>query len=197
MVAVTHVDPESHATVGVEVIDVDVVESVTLPVVNVVEVALMLQPAPDPVASPTSSAWFAVTVWLSPFSVAVKVTFGGALTKASEPPVTVAVAVAAPAGAAGSSQARHSIAAAPIAIALRWVRTTKPSIPPGNGGQVGGKGQNLRNHPTVPTALPGLGDPGPHRSAREGRQGGPAGRRKYPETKRAEGDGTDGYRNRW
>jgi len=183
LVAVTHVDPESHATVGVDVMVVEVVDNrigVPPPVENVVDVAVMSQPAPEPVASLTSSAWLAVTVWLSPLSVALNVTLGGALTNASEPPVIVAVAVVAPAGAAGTNHDSASAAAAPTVIAFRSERTTQPSNPPGNGGQVGGKGRNLRNVQTLPMASGGLGDAEGRRGPISRRQGGPPGRRQYP-----------------
>ena len=74
------------------------VGSVFDPDVNVVEVAVMFQPALDPVASPTSIGCVAVTVWLTPVrAVDGNVTLGGVPTKPSEPAVSVALAVVAPA----------------------------------------------------------------------------------------------------
>jgi len=71
------------------------VDSDFVPVVKVVEVAVMFQPAPDPVASETSSAWAEVGSWLRPLRVAEKLTAGGRDTNPSEPAVNVAVAVVA------------------------------------------------------------------------------------------------------
>jgi hypothetical protein len=93
----------SHATAGVDVTVVAEVDKVFVPVVNVVEVAVMFHPDPEPVASPMSRPWFDVTVWSNPFRVAENVTFPGADTKASDPPVSVAVAVEADAADAGSN----------------------------------------------------------------------------------------------
>lgn len=101
MVAVVHVAPPSQATVGVAVTVVADVESVCVPVVKVVEVAVRFQPVPEPVASPTSSPWFDVTVWSAPFKVAEKVMLPGADTNARDPAVSVAVAVEAKAPVAG------------------------------------------------------------------------------------------------
>ena len=75
LVARVQLDPLSHAVPGVDCTVVEFVASVTPPPAsNVVDVAVMLQPAPEPVASLTSSACCAVTVWLLPLSVAVKLT---------------------------------------------------------------------------------------------------------------------------
>ncbi len=56
------VELASHAVVGADCTVVAVVDSVTLPVVNVVDVAVMFHPAPEPVPSLTSSACVAVAV---------------------------------------------------------------------------------------------------------------------------------------
>jgi hypothetical protein len=98
-VASVQAAPASHAVAGAVVTVVDDVASVFAPAVNVVDVAVMFQPAPPPVASLTSSAWVCVTVWSAPFNVAVKVTFGGVDTNANVPAVMVAVPVAAYTGA--------------------------------------------------------------------------------------------------
>src|SRR5579864_8539302 len=102
LVAVTHVAEASHATVGPDWTVVAVVARVTLPVVNVVDVAVMFHPAPDPVASPMSRAWVAVGVWSLPLSVSLNVTLGAALTNPSVPADTVTVALVAPAGGAAA-----------------------------------------------------------------------------------------------
>jgi hypothetical protein len=86
--------------------------------VNVVEVAVMFQPVPEPVASLTSSAWLLVGVWSRPFSVAENATAGG-VAKESEPAVKVAVADVAPAGAAELSS---NIVDATIAVGNPIVR---------------------------------------------------------------------------
>jgi hypothetical protein len=62
LVANAQDEPASHASVGAELTVVVVVASVCVPFVNVVDVAVMFQPAPEPVASPTSIAWLLETV---------------------------------------------------------------------------------------------------------------------------------------
>jgi hypothetical protein len=107
-VASVHVALASHASAGAEVTVVAEVESVCgdpPPVVNVVDVAVMFQPVPEPDASPTSSACVAFTVWSRPFSVAEKLTFGGVDTKPSEPAAIVAVPVDATDGTANTAAA--------------------------------------------------------------------------------------------
>ena len=132
-VASVHAAPASHAVVGAVVTVVDVVANVFAPAVKVVEVAVMFQPAPLPVASLTSSACVEVTVWSAPFSVAVKLTFGGVATNAKVPAVMVAVPVAANPGATEPT----TIAIAPTRAndALRHTRlclnTRIPFLPPG------------------------------------------------------------------
>ena len=69
----------------------------------------MFQPVPEPVASPTSSAWVVLAVWSRPFNVAEKVTLGGVDTKPSEPAAIVAVPVA-PSATTGSRAATSSTA---------------------------------------------------------------------------------------
>jgi hypothetical protein len=63
-VARVQLEPVSHASVGVALTVVaafDSVLGVAPPVENVVDVAVVFHPAPDPVASPTSIACVAVT----------------------------------------------------------------------------------------------------------------------------------------
>src|SRR5437879_8305176 len=75
LVAVVHVTLLSQATVGAVCTDVAVVGSSfgePPPVVNVVDVAVTFQPAPEPVASPMSKVETAVGVWSVPFRVALK-----------------------------------------------------------------------------------------------------------------------------
>jgi hypothetical protein len=119
LVAVVHVTLASHATPGVDVTVVAAVESVCPPDVKVVDVAVMFQPAPDPVASPTSKPWFEVTVWSVPFSVAENEMLPGVLTNASDPALSVAVAVAADAGVATPARTNDAMTAAPIAARRR------------------------------------------------------------------------------
>jgi hypothetical protein len=128
LVATVQVVLASQATVGVEVMVVADVESVCPADVNVVEVAVMFQPAPDPVPSPTSKPWFEVTVWSEPFKVAENVMFPGADTNASEPAVSVAVAVDAKA-AEGSTSA--AIITVPAIQNLREI--DDPMLPPRSG----------------------------------------------------------------
>src|SRR5437667_10634834 len=95
LVASVHVDDASHASVGATptvVADVDSVFGEPPPVENVVDVVVIFQPAPEPVASPISRACVVVTVWSKPVSVAVKLTLGGVDTNASDPAEIVAVA---------------------------------------------------------------------------------------------------------
>lgn len=55
------------------------VDSDRLPVVNVVDVAVIFQPVPDPVASVTVKACVLSVVWSTPDNVALKATDVGAL----------------------------------------------------------------------------------------------------------------------
>lgn len=101
-----HVEPVSQTgAAGAVAIVVAVVGRVKAPAVNVVEVAVMFQPAAAPVASETSNAWAAVTVLLRPFNaVEGNVTFAGGVTKPNVPAVNVTDAVLAPAGPAAASK---------------------------------------------------------------------------------------------
>jgi hypothetical protein len=136
-VASVHAEPLSQASLGALVIvvaDVDNVLGVPPPVENVVDVAVMFHPAPDPVASPTSRACVVVTDWSAPFNVALKLTAGGADTNAKEPADIVAVADVAPAGVANpsSAPAPNTIATSP-AHARRFAMNRlldSPSTPP-------------------------------------------------------------------
>ena len=67
-------------------------------VVNVVDVAVMFQPAPDPVASPTSKVCVAVATTSLPVRLTLNPVLAGAATKPSVPPAIVAVAGVATAG---------------------------------------------------------------------------------------------------
>ncbi|MBV8951373.1 MAG: hypothetical protein JOZ99_10890 [Actinobacteria bacterium] len=101
-VASVQLEPVSHASVGEAATVVALLESVfgvPPPVEKIVEVAVMFQPAPDPVASPTSRAWVAPAVWSTPPRVALNETAGGADTNPRDPAEIVAVAELAPAGA--------------------------------------------------------------------------------------------------
>jgi hypothetical protein len=72
------------------------VESVWLPEVNVVEVAVMFQPAPEPVASPTSNGCVVDNSWSAPVNVPAKLTLAGVLLMNPNVPADkVAVAVVA------------------------------------------------------------------------------------------------------
>src|SRR5579862_441198 len=129
LVASVQADPASQAVPGADCTVVALVASVgPPPVAKVVEVAVMLHPAPDPVASLTSRAWLAVTVWLVPLRVSVKVTLGGGVTKARAPAEMFAVAVAAPAGAPPAST---PAAAAAVAHNQTDARRTGPVGRPG------------------------------------------------------------------
>src|SRR5580693_6557641 len=89
-----------------------------LVVLNRVEVAVMFQPAPEPVASAMSSGCWKLMALSWPFSaVAGKVTVPGVVANPSEPAVSVSDAVVAPAGAATSN--RLVIAAAPMGSIVR------------------------------------------------------------------------------
>src|SRR5262245_2006707 len=116
LVAVVHVTLESHATVGAlctVVADVDRSFGEPPPVLNVVDVAVMFQPVPEPVASPTSNVCDELTVWSVPFSVAAKLIVDGLDTKAKLPAVIEAEAVTAPApGEASTPHAKTAAAAA-------------------------------------------------------------------------------------
>jgi hypothetical protein len=63
--------PVSHDAVGADWIVVAVVGKAFAPDLNVVEVPVTFQPAPEPVASPMSNASVPVTDWLVPLSVVV------------------------------------------------------------------------------------------------------------------------------
>jgi hypothetical protein len=117
-VAAVHVVLASHATVGVDVTVVAAVDSDRVPVVNVVDVAVMFQPEPEPVPSLTSRPWLDVTTWSDPFNVAEKLTLLGADTNAREPPVSVAVAVEANAPVVGNTTSVTTIAAKNARVAL-------------------------------------------------------------------------------
>src|SRR5579871_4018171 len=192
-------DPPSHALVGPVCTVVAVVGKVSLaPSVKVVDVAVMLQPAPEPVPSPTSSACVAVTVWLVPFSVSVKLTLGGGLTKARDPGRIVAVAVAAPAGSAGQTAAPHS-ATAPATHSIVLDRRAIVPPPTGLHRGFGAIRVNLRyiGHRPCTDGDPGQGDPAggaprgqvPQISAgcvrRSERRPGPAGDGRRPAAPRA------------
>jgi hypothetical protein len=114
-VAAVQVELLSHvAADGVDAIVVADVGRVFAPEVNVVEVVVMFHPSPDPVASPTSIVWGVVADWLRPFSgVEPNATALGALTKPSEPAVSVAVAAVAPAEGARTASAPSARAVAP------------------------------------------------------------------------------------
>jgi two-component system, cell cycle sensor histidine kinase and response regulator CckA len=132
LVASVHVAPASQVSDGAELSEVAVVESSfgdPPPVLNVVDVAVTFQPAPDPVASPMSIACAEVTVWSSPFNVAENVTFGGVETKPSEPAEMVAVPVAAIA-ATGSAAASAAAASARPSREIRFKVIKTPFVMP-------------------------------------------------------------------
>jgi hypothetical protein len=82
----------SHAVVGADWIVVAVVGSALAAEVNVVEVAVTVQPAPEPVASLVSTVSGVVIDWVVSFSVAVGkliVAAGALLMNASLPPLNV------------------------------------------------------------------------------------------------------------
>jgi len=84
------------------------------PDVNVVDVAVTFHPAPEPVASPTSKASGAVTVWLVPFRVVagnVTVPAGVLLMNARLPPVNVTDAVVAACEVIGTATRANAAAA--------------------------------------------------------------------------------------
>jgi hypothetical protein len=99
-------EPASQDAVGAVCTVVAVVGSVWLPEVNVVDVEVTFQPAPDPVASPMSNASVAVTFWFVPFNVVVGkviVPAGVLLMNARLPALNVTEAVVAPCETAGSA----------------------------------------------------------------------------------------------
>jgi hypothetical protein len=113
--------PVSHDAVGADWIVVAVVGSAFEPDLNVVEVLVTFQPAPEPVASPMSNASVPVTVWLVPLSVVVgnvTVAAGVLLTNARLPALSVTDAAvvaceatgsaATPAAASAESAASHA-----------------------------------------------------------------------------------------
>ena len=137
LVATVHVALASQESVGAAVTVVAAVERVWAPAVNVVEVAVMFHPVPDPVASPTSRAWVVVGVWSRPFNVADQLTFGGVETNARLPALIVAVPVVA---AAGRLPASATLAAAAVTSHTRrrprrnrpCLCPPEPSVPPGS-----------------------------------------------------------------
>jgi hypothetical protein len=85
--------------------------------VNVVEVAVTFQPAPEPVASPMSNGSVAVIVWFAPFSAVVgnvSVAAGVLLMKESVPELSVTDA-AVEACAVSGSDAMPALASAQTA----------------------------------------------------------------------------------
>jgi hypothetical protein len=105
-VASVHPDaPVSQDVVGAVCTVEDVVGSVWLPEVNVVDVAVTFQPEPDPVASPMSKSSVEVTFWFVPFKVVVGnviVPAGVLLMNARLPALSVTEAVVAPCETDGS-----------------------------------------------------------------------------------------------
>src|SRR5947209_7102992 len=118
-VAVVHVTLESQPTLGPDWIVVALVDSVCPPAQheNVVDVAVISQPVPEPVASPMSSPCVVVGVWFAPLRVADQLTAGGVDTNASDPAESVAVAEVAPAEDAISAAVNAIAPVAPIKAA--------------------------------------------------------------------------------
>jgi hypothetical protein len=117
LVAVVHVELASHTSVGADETVVAELESECEPVVKGVEVAVMFQPAPDPVASPTSNGCVDDSVASWPESVPENVTGPGVLeVKPIEPAASVAVAVVADAATAVRSPPITTAAEAKAAI---------------------------------------------------------------------------------
>src|SRR3954451_6039517 len=144
LVAVVHVTEASQAMLGALCTVVAVAGSVLAPaVVNVVDVAVMFQPVPDPVPSPMSIACVWVVVWSAPFSAAENVMFGGAETKASEPAVSVAVAVAAPAVGAPTAEVVANAASAAASLRI-WVFFTVSLL---EGGRLAAEPSRLHARP--------------------------------------------------
>ena len=127
-----HVAPVSQVTVGADgtvTADVESVWGVPPPVVNGVEVAVTFQPAPEPVASPTSKDWVVVAVWSRPFRVILNPAVLGELTNARLAPLTVAVADVAPAGSAPATRAPTTRRAPPTRRRLRLGFIASPLLP--------------------------------------------------------------------
>src|SRR5439155_16108971 len=77
--------------------------------VKVVDVAVMFQPRPDPVASATSKDWAVVTAWSSPFNATANPELAGLVTNARLPALIVAVTGVAAAGGTTTTPAPTSI----------------------------------------------------------------------------------------
>jgi hypothetical protein len=98
---------------------------VWLPELNVVEVAVTFQPAPDPVASPIEKASVAVIVWLAPLSVVdgnVIVVLGVPLMNERVPAASVTDATVPARAGPGVAAAPAMTSAEMVAPRPRWVR---------------------------------------------------------------------------
>ncbi len=116
------VAPASHETLGADWIVVALLGSESLPEVKLVEVAVTSQPAPDPLASPTSNASVALTDCAVPFSVVagnVTVAAGVLLMNDAPPAFRATDAVVA---SAGPGRAALSVAAKAAARASAGAR---------------------------------------------------------------------------
>jgi hypothetical protein len=118
VVASVHVTDVSQATVGADTTVTAGSGSVLPPAVaNVVEVAVMFHPAPEPVWSLTANACELVVVWSTPVSVALNATVLGCVIE-SVPPVMAAVPFVA---SAAPGSAMRLAAATAVASAMSFL----------------------------------------------------------------------------